>query len=276
MFPKILHLYWGLNQPLSFLRVATVLTFQRLNPDWSVKVWIPKTPSREKPWRTGEQSELYHGHDHLEEISDLVQVLDFEALGIPDSTPEVHKADLIRWYLLATYGGVWSDFDVAYIRPISEALAESWNGAGLCRYTAIPKSPKLFQVIGFLTCNGPGRIFFNHLFQMGVSRLPQTEYQAFGANLLDYFLGEAWGTMPKLPFYHPPEVVYHYRTHTDIRRYFKPEPIQYADSAIGLHWYAGNPETAQKELLITHENLHKYANQFAICKEVQKCLNTAF
>ena len=41
MIPKIFHSYWD-GSPLSFLQYLTVKTFQDLNPDWEINLYIPK------------------------------------------------------------------------------------------------------------------------------------------------------------------------------------------------------------------------------------------
>jgi len=270
MFNRIIHLYWGKNQPLSYLRALTVLSFHKLNPDWDVRLWVPSVPSQESPWKTGEQVNCYTGHDYLIDLCDFVYVIDFESVGIPNSTPEVHKSDLLRWYLLAEYGGIWSDMDILYIKSLSDTKCDQWVGAGLCQYRAVTNWTKQFQAIGFLTSSGIGKLFFRKLFTFGLEQMPQEAYQAFGAELLNKYLAYVWPVCETLPFYHDPEIVYHYYVTGTMQQYFQPVELQLHPDTIGLHWYAGNPEVAKKECLVTEENAFSFIDKYVLVKEAWK------
>ena len=267
MFSKVVHMYWGMNQPLSYLRALSVMSFHKLNPDWEIKVWVPSVVSKKKPWTSGEQPEYYTGHDYLQNLLSFVCEVDFPSIGIPNDTPEVHKADLLRWYLMGEYGGIWSDMDILFVKPVPRL--DLWHGAGLCKTKAVRNSDKEYSVIGFLTSEGVGKIFFQHLYDYGLEKLPQDRYQAFGAELLDKFIGN-WYCSPNLPFYHNPNVVYPLCTGESIRQYFQPVELQYGADTIGLHWFAGNPEIARLESCVTHQTRRDYTDKFAICRELLK------
>ena len=44
--------------------------------------------------------------------------VDLNELGVDNRMPESFKADFLRWRLLATAGGLWSDFDIIYFKPM--------------------------------------------------------------------------------------------------------------------------------------------------------------
>jgi hypothetical protein len=260
---KILHLYWGMNQPLSYLRYLTVYSFHKLNPEWEIKVWTPLQSSRNKTWETNEQKGEYLGPDYFPLLRQFVHLVNFDKLGLDNGMPEVHKSDLFRWWLLGAYGGVWSDFDILYVKPFPDSLLSS-KGAGLCSYRAVPNHPFDYLAIGFHTSSGPGLDFFMGLFELGKSKIPQTRYQAFGAELLQEYLKKR-GIQDTFQF--SPELVYPYYTHTNIKRYWTTEPVQMTKRAIGCHWYAGMPESGRCEVTVTQENLWEKAGKYAICKE---------
>lgn len=261
MFPKILHLYWGCNRPLSYLRALTVLSFHKLNPDWQIKIWVPDTVSFEKSWDSGEQVDKYFGHDYLFDLpSHFIHEVDFSELGIFSTIPEVHKSDLLRWHLLGTEGGVWSDFDILYIKPMYKEWRE---GAGLCRYHAVPDSTRLYHAIGFMTSVGTlGKAFFTGLFKLALSTMPQTAYQAYGAPLLEEYLLRH----PPEYYYIAPELVYPYAMWNEVGVYFKPYDLS-KEGIIGYHWYAGNPRIAPHEARITPETIESLVSEYSICKE---------
>lgn len=271
MLNKILHLYWGRNKPLSYLRSLTATTFKKLNPDWEVKIWVPKRPSECVTWQSGEHPVDYEGTDYLDTLEG-VREMDFNSIGVNCNIPEVHKSDLLRWYLLATEGGIWSDFDIIYINPVTPAMMETWQGAGLCKYGVMGhREEKLYQAIGFLTSEGTwGKRFFFDLFRFGIEKGEQPAYQAFGAHLLDEFLATRW-TYKETPFYHDPAIVYHYHDLHNVLNYFtNHQVICDRDKTIGLHWYGGNPQAAKKEVNITPENMGN--SHYSICKEAIKVL----
>lgn len=271
MIPKIAHFYWGRNKPLSFFRSLTVRTFALLNPDWQLKLWVPKVTSLESEWTTGEQPNHYDGDCYLDDLGNLsnVQLLefDFDKICIPSTLPEVHKSDLLRWYLLGVEQGLWSDMDIIYTQPMSNVI-DCFKDAGLCRYDAIPGDTRLYQAIGFLTSEGFwGHGFFYALFVNGMRKLKSmdTAYQAYGALLLDEFL-EKWKGEPVT--YIDPHRVYLHRTYKSIKRYWEPGTLKRRPETIGFHWYGGNPVSAKCEALITPDNILAKANEHAICKEI--------
>lgn len=265
---KILHLYWGRNQPLSYFRYLTVISFLRFNPDWVVKIWTPKVVSTVATWQTGEQSGGYYGYDYLERLRDYVCEIDLPTIGIPDNIPEVHKSDLLRWYLLGIYGGVWSDFDILYIAPLSDEITRGWDGPGLCCYElplGTVKNHK-FQAIGFLASAGEyGKMFYRGMFYRGLYKIPQTEYQAFGATLLEQEQLPGWESVGGKVFYIDKDLVYPYHSHTSVQIYFSPEPLC-VENSIGLHWYAGHPVNGKIAATITEDNIKDRINAFSICR----------
>lgn len=270
MVPKIIHLYWGMNRPMSYLRYLTVLTFQKLNPDWEVKLWTPTVPSIETNWNSGEQVACYRGVDYAQELN--FTKFDFSSIGIPESTPEVHKSDLLRWYLLGHYGGIWSDFDIIWVKPIPHAPI--WEGAGLCRYKAVNGSDKDYTAIGFLTSSGRGQYFFDLMFKVAARLQGRSDYQAYGAQMLDYFL-EIWPEGQRLAFWHDPELVYHYCQSQDFKLYFRSPELKRQDTlkCLGYHWYAGNPYVAKCEATVQRENFKQMCNSYVICREARRVIS---
>ena len=72
--PKVVHLYWGRNRPLSRLQLATVASLSSLNKDWTVMVWTPEGPSSNEDWKTGEHTKTRAGRDYFRMLFDLPRV----------------------------------------------------------------------------------------------------------------------------------------------------------------------------------------------------------
>ena len=46
--------------------------------------------------------------------------VDFKSLGAKKNLAEVHKNDFIRVNAMYLYGGLWSDMDIIYFKPVNE------------------------------------------------------------------------------------------------------------------------------------------------------------
>lgn len=117
--PKILHLYWD-ESPMSKLQVFTVESFQRLNPDWSVNIYVPK----EKYKGNASYIPEYKGINHFHKLTILKTVniipINLKNCGVKLDIHNILRSDILRYYLLYEFGGVWSDFDVIWLKPMEQ------------------------------------------------------------------------------------------------------------------------------------------------------------
>lgn len=104
---------------MSQLQTFTVDTFHKHNPDWVINVYVPKQqytgPSRFIP--------DYRGTDFFPSVENNSNVniieVDLNDYGIDTSLHNILRSDILRYHLLYNHGGVWSDFDVIWLKPIS-------------------------------------------------------------------------------------------------------------------------------------------------------------
>lgn len=115
--PKILHTYWD-NSPMSFPQAVTVASFHKYNPDWIINVYIPKQsyagPPKYIPNYTGED------YFYLVKRAKYVNIIevDLADYAIDPGHHNILRSDILRYHLLYNHGGVWSDFDVIWLRPM--------------------------------------------------------------------------------------------------------------------------------------------------------------
>ena len=115
--PKILHLYWD-RSPMSILQLLTPLTFHNENPEWEINLYIPKQNY------SGNSNYIpdYTGEDYFPLVKDLPFVnvvnIDIEEYGIRKDLHNILRSDIFRYHKLYEDGGVWSDFDVIWLKPI--------------------------------------------------------------------------------------------------------------------------------------------------------------
>ncbi|MCK4454576.1 hypothetical protein KAW18_13945 [candidate division WOR-3 bacterium] len=116
--PKKLYLYWDRGR-MSRLQTFTVESFHRLNPDWKIYVYIPLQRYNEN----AKYIPNYFGKDYfyLIEEMDFVNIItvDLNEYNINIKLHNILRSDILRYHLLYNYGGIWSDFDVVWIKPMT-------------------------------------------------------------------------------------------------------------------------------------------------------------
>lgn len=221
MLPKILHLFWG-GERLSYLQYLTVVSFKKHNPDWRVWLWRTDSPSAQAHWPTGEQ-ELYEGKDFLRATEKNCKVKTINDLAIrPVHT--VQQSDIARGRILFEHGGVWSDFDILFIRSI-----KSLGDADI--YLCNP-------YIGFLIAK-PKQEFFDRWSWIGadlVARNMSYDYQSTGRYAVDRALSDTEARFEEFPV----DMIYPYGP-DDIEELFFGDSDKTTPQTIGIHWYNGHP-----------------------------------
>jgi hypothetical protein len=112
---------------MPFLNFLTIFSFREHNPDWKIIFIRPSDKANVKgEWVSPEHESAIRDQsgidysEHVGEYADEVWQFDFkEILGDNLEVNDVHKADVIRPYLMHKYGGVWSDCDIFFLKPMS-------------------------------------------------------------------------------------------------------------------------------------------------------------
>lgn len=253
--PKVLHLYWdGSAMPL--LCFLTVFTFRKLNPKWSIKIYSPLIRSATKLWKSNENKIEYEGQDYYEYLKIIENCsfvkFDFEKIGIANQTSEIQKSDFLRWHLLSTEGGAWSDFDIIYFRGLDEITFTNQDVSrkneeidfSVCYDFNNPSNYK--YSIGFLMAVKEC-VFYKKLLQTSIENFNQYDYQGAGAQILnkkypkiqDLYNSEKdsniWNMSMDLLYAHD---------HTKIRCIYETIHLGFfTQNSIGVHFYYGSPIT---------------------------------
>jgi hypothetical protein len=102
------------------LNVLTVVSFHKYNPDWEIVIYLTKQPYYE----LGKNIYVpnYTGKDYFYKLSTLDYVkiveIDLTEWGINKDIPACMSSDIFRRKILYEQGGVYSDFDTVWLRPI--------------------------------------------------------------------------------------------------------------------------------------------------------------
>lgn len=244
--PKIAHFYWGKNAAMSFIQYLTIKTFKTHNPDWEVRLSIPKFPSlTTATWTSGEQQGVNLEFDFfykVEKIVDTINKIDFDVLGFSNNVSEIHKSDFIRLHLLATEGGLWSDMDIFYLEPMASLkLPKNINlGVVYQDHNSI-----IYHLIGFMLASKSNE-YYKHLLDNSLMYYKQDEYQSIGANLINNLLPTIKSIEKNFPNLNVcnlnMEIVYTYNHFNLDNLITENEMNLITNNTIGIHWFNGNPK----------------------------------
>jgi hypothetical protein len=250
--PKIAHFYWD-GSRMAYLQYLTVVSFHKWNPDWEIMIYTPKIKySGDVTWKTHEQRGAYSGINYypmFKRLPYITQVIvDFnEYEDIPNDIPETYKSDLLRWHLLATTGGLWSDMDVLYIKPVKEINIPRDTEFTICKLAATDK--KEFHIIGFYlsSSNNP---FFHHIVKYAPHYLSLDNYQSVGSTLLNQLYPNdneiRQITKQKLYTKIGMDVLYAYPPFDENNSnqlpalFAKKDLSRITRNTLGIHWYNGH------------------------------------
>lgn len=253
MIDKKIHLYWGRKKPLSYLRYLTVETLSELNPGWDIIVYTAGCDN-EVVWQTGEQEGEYTGKDYFKELDKHATIKVIEDVGglFRGAKHDNQRGDIVRWWALLEFGGIWSDFDVVYFKELPDAIKKQE-----CTVCFNPQGG--YWSVGLMG-GDRGHPFYAEIFERA-QNVSSKNYQGYGVELLS---GAGINGFNYEMYNLPMDVVYYHDSY-NIEKIFEDSPI--GEGAIGIHWYAGSPITRAWENRITPENLG-YDN--LICKKIRQ------
>jgi glycosyltransferase involved in cell wall biosynthesis len=238
--PKVAHFFWD-GEKLSYLRYLTLVSFRRLNPDWKIVLYTSIVPHKKFYWKSGEQNYGNNYVNYLNRVNDLdiaIEEVNFDRIGFSNSASSVHKSDYLRLKLLSEVGGLWSDMDILYIKPMDEI---SFNKPSMSGVNTVFCNGSYGHSIGFLM-SGANNECFESLSKASLSEYKKEGYQCMGSLLYSKLfptVASVKGT-GIVSYNLPMDTVYAY-DFTKVNEIFKPCPRnRLTPNSIGIHWYAGH------------------------------------
>ena len=242
---KIAHFYWGGRQ-LSFAQYKTILTFKELNPDWEIHFYFPEFPQKDTmSWESYEQKYTFIGDDYFNNLMEQaihIHKIDFmKQFEISNEVSEVHKSDFLRWYLLGTVGGLWSDMDIFYFKPMDYLAINTKENANVDTVVSISDYG---HSIGFVLGSVNSK-YYNILWQEAKKFYNLNNYQSIGSVMLNQLFPKLETIKEKIPESEPINLpmsaVYAYDAN-HVKNIFRINDTSKIDyNTIGVHWYAGHP-----------------------------------
>jgi len=274
--PNILYLYWD-GSPLSYLQYLTVVTFKKYNPGWKVIMYMPMIRFDAKTWLTSEQKTVYHGTNYLKQLFNLdieIRHIDFETIGFRNDVPEVIKSDYIRYWLLGNYGGMWSDMDIIYLRPVTNLFKSTDIPNGID--TVICYFAEHYPIGMFLS--KPNNPFFLNLQRNAMANLDLNAYQSIGSKLVEKLYNypdDVKKSHPELNILVMSNDSYLPYQWYDIYAIFlhnKPENI--TPITIGIHWFNGSNISVEYENMLDRRMLPTTGSIYPYIKDYLELLDS--
>lgn len=264
--PKILHLYWGLNSKMSYIHYLTPYSFNKFNPEWEIRVYVPRFPSKSVYSDKIKRDDLitFTGENYFYKIENIKNLkiieIDFKELDFSNETAEVYKSDFLRCYLLWKYGGIWSDFDILYFRRVYELFTE---GRMLSNNNEDLDTGIIYRDLGYYPngffISSKNNSFFEFLHLASYKYFNEYDYLSIGANLIKSLFNrpkDIWKKFPDLNIIDiKAQSVYPYLPRDLKKLYFSNKFNFIEKNTVGIHWYFG-------------DNLSKYIlNDFRMYRE---------
>jgi len=280
--PKILHLYWGRNKKLSFMKFLTPYSFAKLNPDWRIVVHYQEYPNADEADVGSEQKSYSYKHEdwfyRLIEIDNLeLRMAEFDQDKYDiEKVPELFRNDLYRIQIMQSIGGFWSDFDVLFVRPmyhldINKPENENTDTV-TCSHYSMNKTAFLGGAPGEPNFYSGLYNIYNKYRKRGIDVV---ERQAYGESMFnDYF---AYTEINKKAIKADigvdvsniaMSVIYPVLKNKVEHLYGKDFKIR--NDTIGFHWYSGDPKTSKYENEINEDNISAFDDKmiFSIMKSI--------
>lgn len=256
--PKIFFTYWD-GSILSQLQYLTIISFKELNPDWRIIVYMPLIRYEPKTWKTVNQKIKYNGEDYLDKMYQIKDIeiikIDFEQIGFKNNVSEVFKSDYLRYYFLDKHGGLWSDMDILYIKPIDILFEKINNNID----TILSYFDKYYS-IGLLISQ-PNNDFFKLLCNSCNNHFNPNEYQSIGSYMIKkiYPIPDSSNIFIMDKFYYLP---YNFKSIDQI--FNKSVLNNIKNYTLGIHWFNGDNKTKQYQNI---KNIPKTASIYPFIKK---------
>lgn len=247
MIPKKCHLYWD-GSPISWLQLKTIDSFHKYNPEWEIIIYMPLQDYRELGTNTFVPD--YNGPDHFNELQNYnyikIQYINISDYGVPLSAHSCQGSDNFRREILYRQGGVYSDFDVIWVRPIDHIrkIQSLGNGEDFESIVSFYELTHGFHNVSNLISE-PGSQFIKSLIDASLN-LPdeyiRANHQALGSTLLNQ-LYPTWDSVrylyPRMLAI-PYETFYPYSTY-HLENLFIDDDLSYiTENTLCVHWFNGN------------------------------------
>lgn len=247
MIPNKCHLYWD-GSPMSWLNLLTVESFHKYNPDWKITVYLTK----QSPSEMGKNTFVpnYTGPDYLDRLVNYnyidIKIIDIEDYDVPIEAHACQGSDNFRRAILFKEGGVYSDFDTIWLKPISdiEKVECIGNPKDFECTVSFYKMTYDFHNVSNLIAEKNSR-FIKSLIDFSKLITPaeiRANHQALGSTMLNRLYPSLATIIQRFPrvLAIPYDTFYPFSTYR-LESLFKDNDLGYiTDNTLCVHWFNGN------------------------------------
>ncbi|MCK9596138.1 glycosyltransferase [Candidatus Pacearchaeota archaeon] len=267
--PKVANFYWG-SEKMSFLRYMTIHSFKTLNPDWSVKIYVPKNFVKEKLWEDkfhqSDTVDYHQEYDYFDKLKKDFAVkiieVDIDTKQFGETLSEAQKSDYFRWALLYQSGGFWFDMDIVFIKPMSKIYFN--DKINNVVDTVVCIDPNHGNFIGVLSSHGNKNPYYRSLIEMCKTKEMVNEYQSLGAPMINtkyHNIEIIRNFFKNLRVINLDTSTFYFYNFLNLHKIYDQNNYELLpNNAIGVHWYGGHPVSQKWNNTLNHKNYKRYDN----------------
>ena len=219
MIPKICHFIWTAGVKLSWLQALSVDSFRRHNPEWQIILHLISRA------RGKNMCADYAGPNRFRSV-----IFDHVVFHPSTKLHGIQQSDLLRMQILFEHGGVYSDFDMLWLRPMLEfprgfETTVCWykDHYNMSNIVSEPDGPFLKDVIE------------------RQARVTSKDYQAYLTEMFNREYPDVNALQKRFPriLAIPYNWFYPYSIYTLEQLYI--DDIDLSAGAYGIHWFNGHP-----------------------------------
>ncbi|MCJ7447907.1 MAG: hypothetical protein MUO72_09450 [Bacteroidales bacterium] len=254
--PKIIHFAWG-STLLPYLRLLSIKSFMKYNPDWHIILWTTSNRGPLVTWERGGaldyELSCTNYYNELMNLPIQKEVFDIKQYGFSNTISEVHKSDFLRLVLLGTYGGIWSDMDILFFKPINNLavnIPENKDKETFVSFSYYGHSNAFMMAT-------KDNILFKSLASVARNYFNPVAHQCMGWDLFNRYYSD-FKLMGSLAINIGMDAVMAHDINHIEEIYNGSEP-KFTENSIGCHWYAGH-QLSGKFLIETNGGLINLPN----------------
>jgi hypothetical protein len=232
---------------MSKLQIFTLDTFHRHNPDWEIIVYT----SYQSCTCANNYVPEYTGKDYSFLIDNMSHVrrvkIDLDRYGIGSKLHSILRSDILRYHLLYEEGGIWSDFDVIWLKPLNyltDLVGRNDFTVVICTHEDNPKYG-IFHNISILI-SSPGQELYRDIIKVCKDTqhlLKDTPgHQEYGTTLWGKLFDSSKAITCKYPgvVSVPYSTFFPYPIYDMERLYHKTDLSVLTDKVLCEHWFNGH------------------------------------
>ena len=255
--PKIFHYYWDDFRKFSYMNLYSLKSSIYYHPDYIHIIWCSINPQSNISWQGSCNKDYNQDSDYENYVNDIRKFKNARIiykdmskfLNVNDDMSEIHKSDLFRYKILHRYGGIWSDLDVVYIKPLSDIITYDFDAINfLCKIDNF-----LYFPIGLMLSRRSSSLY-DYIFSQAIFNYDPEIYECVGSKLLaKLFLFDKCGyirprntsiNINKKDILLDEEFYMKYNWDCVNRELFIESPTNpNLDKTIGFHWFNGSNVT---------------------------------